>query len=268
MEHHVTCEFADRTLKSLKAGELQDFLDRKSTAGLSFSTVDHLRWDLKQIIGMAVAESYLQKHPATLLFTPSETKRPAQRVMTWQDVRLLFSVLEARGLAVCMLATIAGMRPGEILDLKWWHVEADHIKIEQRLYRGKIDSPKTYQSKRSVALSQGLQAAVAEWKALSADPGPEEWVFPSETRKTPLAKDNCWRRWIAPRLKPVGLEWVNFQVMRRTHASLMRELKVDPKTVADQLGHSVDVDLNVYTTTALGPRKEALNAFESALRVM
>jgi len=56
--------------------------------------------------------------------------------------------------------------------------------------------------------------------------------------------------------------------MRRTHASLMRELKVDPKTVADQLGHSVDVDLNVYTTTALGPRKEALNAFESALRVM
>ncbi|MGC9996708.1 MAG: tyrosine-type recombinase/integrase [Terriglobia bacterium] len=96
----------------------------------------------------------------------------------------------------------------------------------------------------------------------------EEWVFPSETRKTPLATDTCWRRWIAPRLKPVGLEWVNFQVMRRTHASLMRELKVDPKTVADQLGHSVDVDLNVYTTTALGPRKEALNAFESALRVM
>ena len=121
------------------------------------------------------------------------------------------------------------------------HVEADHIEIEQRLYRGKIDSPKTYQSKRSVALSQSLQSAVAEWKSLFGDPGPEAWVFPSETRKTPLSKDNCWRRWIAPRLKTIGLEWVNFQVMRRTHASLMRELKVDPKAVADQLGHSVDV---------------------------
>ena len=117
-------------------------------------------------------------------------------------------------------------------------------------------------------MSHGLQAAIAEWKALSGDPGPEEWVFPSETRRTPLAKDNCWRRWIAPRLKSVGLEWVNFQVMRRTHASLMRELKVDPKVVADQLGHSVDVDLNVYTKTALAPRKEALETFESALRVM
>ncbi|MGA2475697.1 MAG: tyrosine-type recombinase/integrase [Terriglobia bacterium] len=127
---------------------------------------------------------------------------------------------------------------------------------------------KTDQSKRSAALSQGLHAPIARWRTLSGDPGPEEWVFPSETRRTPLAKDNCWRRWIAPRLKSVGLEWVNFQVMRRTHASLMRELKVDPKVVADQLGHSVDVDLNVYTKTALAPRKEALETFESALRVM
>ena len=39
-------------------------------------------------------------------------------------------------------------------------------------------------------------------------------------------------KWIAPRLKAVDLEWVNFQVMRRTHASFMRELKVDPKIVA------------------------------------
>jgi len=268
LEHHLTCEFADLTLKSFKASELQDFLDRKSAAGFSFSTVDHLRWDLKQIFGMAVAEGYLQKNPAALLFTPNKTERPAQRVMTWRDVRLLFSVLEARELAVCMLATVAGMRPGEIFGLKWHHVEADHIKIEQRLYRGQIDSPKTDQSKRSVALSQGLQTAITRWNAISGNPGPEEWVFPSETRRTPLAKDNCWRRWIAPRLKSISLEWVNFQVMRRTHASLMRELDIDPKTVADQLGHSVDVNLNVYTKTALGLRKEAVNTFESALRIM
>jgi hypothetical protein len=48
----------------------------------------------------------------------------------------------------------------------------------------------------------------------------------------------------------------------------MRGLKVDPKVVADQLGHSVDVDLDVYTQTALGQRKEAVNDPESALRIM
>jgi integrase len=268
LRHHLTCEFEGRTLRSFARDELQDFLDRKAAAGLSFSTVDHLRWDLRQIFEMAVAEDCLRKNPAKLLFTPKQAKRGVGRAMTWQDVKLLFSALETRELLVCMLATIAGMRPGEIFALKWRHVEQDHIEIEQRLYRGKIDSPKTNQSRRSVACSEGLQAAIAAWKSLSGDPGPDAWMFPSETMKTPLSKDNCWRRWIAPRLKAVGLAWVNFQVMRRTHASLMRELEVDPKTVADQLGHSVDVNLNVYSKTTLGRRKEAVETLESALRVM
>jgi hypothetical protein len=66
------------------------------------------------------------------------------------------------------------------------------------------------------------------------------------------------------RLKPLGLEWVNFQVMRRTHSSLRGDMKADPKITADQLGHSVHVDQNVYRQTAVGPRKEALDAFEAA----
>ena len=187
--------------------------------------------------------------------------------MTWAEVRLLLSVLDVRETAVCMLATVAGMPPGEIFGLKWRHVRADHIQIEQRLYRGQIDSPKTNQSKRSVALSQGLQTAIARWKRSLAIADLRSGCFPLR-RGEPPRKDNCWRRWIAPRLRSVGLEWVNFQVMRSTHASLMRELKVYPKVVADQLGHSLDVDLNVYRKTALGRRKEALDRFESAVGVM
>ena len=83
-----------------------------------------------------------------------------------------------------------------------------------------------------------------------------------------LDAPRCWRRWISPELKVVSFEWANFQVMRRTHASLMRELKVDPKVVADQLGHSVDVNLNDYTQTGLGQRTDALNTLESALPIM
>ncbi len=72
---------------------------------------------------------------------------------------------------------------------------------------------------------------------------------------------------IKPKLKLVGLEWVNFQVLRRTHASLMRELDVDPKLVADQLGHTLDVNLNVYTSTSPEARRGALETFESKLIV-
>lgn len=58
------------------------------------------------------------------------------------------------------------------------------------------------------------------------------WVFPSE-RMTPMSKDNCWNRSIKPKLAKVGLAWANFLVMRRTHSTLMGELGIDGKLVAD-----------------------------------
>jgi hypothetical protein len=38
------------------------------------------------------------------------------------------------------------------------------------------------------------------------------------------------------------MDWANVQVMRRTHAPLMNGLGVNGKLVADQLGHSLDVN--------------------------
>jgi integrase len=92
-------------------------------------------------------------------------------------------------------------------------------------------------------------------------------VFPSEKGTTPVLKDNCWRRHFAPQLKSAGLGWVNFHVMRKTHSCLLKELDVDPKVRADQMGHTVDVNENVYTRTSLARRREAVNQLESMLQV-
>ena len=91
-------------------------------------------------------------------------------------------------------------------------------------------------------------------------------MFPSETLKTPVTRDNLWHRSIFQKLNAIGLGWVNFQVMRRTHATLMNRLKVDPKLVADQLGNDVDVNMNVYTIPDLSRRRDAVNELENALQ--
>lgn len=264
LRRYLLPEFGERRLNTLTRNELQGSLDERAVK-LSFSTVDHLRWDLKQILEMAVAEGYLTKNPASLLFTPRDARRTARRQMAWDDVRLLFSVLKLRERLICMLAVISGMRPGEIFGLQWGHVQSDHIEVRQRVYRGKVDSPKTFHSVRSVALSEGLLHTIGEWRRICPSTQSDAWVFPSENLKTPVAKENCWRQHIASQLRGVGLGWVNFQVMRRTHASLMWELNVDPKLVADQLGHTLDVSLNIYTATALPRRREAINTLESVL---
>jgi hypothetical protein len=45
----------------------------------------------------------------------------------------------------------------------------------------------------------------------------------------------------------------------------MRQLKADPKLVADQLGHSVDVSLNVYAHSPVEGRLALVNELEGLL---
>jgi integrase len=70
-----------------------------------------------------------------------------------------------------------------------------------------------------------------------------------------------------PKLAAVGLGWANFLVMRRTHATLMKALGVDGKLVADQLGHSLDVNQNVYTQSPVESRMAMVNQLEQSLLV-
>jgi integrase len=265
---HFTPMFEQKKLGSFTRDELQDMLDAKAQTGLSYSVVAHLRWDLRQVLRMAVQEGHLLRNPAELLFIPRDAKRPEHTAMTLKEVQLCFAALEPRERLVAKLAILAGLRPGEILGLKWSHLTQTHAEIRQRLYRGKIDTPKTAHSFRKAALAEGVLNDIAEWKTLSRDVSPDAWVFPSETGRTPVSRDNLWRRHIGPQLQAVGLDWVDFHVMRRTHATLMNEIHDDPKLVADQLGHTLDVNQNVYTRASVARRKEAVDALESALPIM
>jgi integrase len=263
---HLVAPFGDRELSSFRRDELQDLLDLKAKS-LSFSVVDHLRWDMKQIFDMAVAEGQVVRNPALLLFTPNEARKPVRRAMTIREVQICFGALDQRERLIAKLAILAGMRPGEIFALTWGRLTATHADIRQRVYRRIIDTPKTDNSTRQAALSEGLLDEIETWRMMAVEVRDDAWVFPSE-RMTPLSKDNCWRRVMLPALAKVGLGWANFLVMRRTHATLMKALGADGKLVADQLGHSLDVNQNVYTQSPVESRLVIVNQLEKSLRVM
>ena len=113
----------------------------------------------------------------------------------------LLSALDLRERLITKLAVFAGMRPGEILGLKWQHVREDCVVIEQRLHRGKINTPKTHRSVRTAAFTPGIVSEMQEWKSLCPSSQPDAWVFPSERLTSPLDKANWWLHNMKPKLK-------------------------------------------------------------------
>ncbi len=262
---HLITDLATLEIQAVSRDLLQQYLEQKAATGCSFSVVDHLRWDLRAIFRLAAQDGVLPTNPAELLFTPPTAALPSRRVLSAKQVPQILQVLDIREQLIVRLALFSGMRPGEILALLWKHVAEDHVEVVQRLYRGKLDRPKTERSKRTVALSASTGELLKAWRQQQGPVQPDAWVFPSARPTTPLGRDSAWRWFIAPKLQTVGLEWATFQIMRRTHASLSRQAGIDPKLVADQLGHGLGVNLDVYTVAALDRRQHAVEVLEASL---
>jgi len=259
---HIVSELEDSELRAVQRVQLQDMLDRKAAAGSSYSIVTHLRFDLRQIFRFAVADGFIERNPAEMLFTPRDAVRTVGRVANADEMARAFAAVDLRERLILKLAGIAGMRPGEIFALTWGNLEPACAVVKQRIYQGEIDTPKSPKSFRKVALGEILTAEVLRWRELCVNAAPDAWVFPSESG-TPLRADNTWHHRIGPRLKVSGLDWINFQILRRSCSSLLSDSGVEGKVVADQLGHTLDVNQNVYTRVAFGRQEEAVNRLNS-----
>ncbi len=141
------------------------------------------------------------------------------------------------------------------------------VHVEQRVYAGKLTTPKGSKGKRTartIALSPSTVAGIRLWVERFGDLDPRAFLIPSE-RGSPLTQENVWRRNMLRRLKPAGLEWATFQVMRRANASISRKANIDDKIAADQRGHGLGVRLELYPVSDLQPKIEAATRLESAV---
>jgi integrase len=260
--HHLVPELADLLLPTIEREDLQALLDRKASR-LSKSVVGHLRWALNSIFKLAMSDGFVSKNPAAELIVPKHCKpgKP-RRVLTVEQFQLYLAALGLRERVAARLAAVEGARPGEFLARRWPDLNGDLMHIESRVYKGEFDTPKNGK-KRESAISPGTLRALADLKKVSLDP--EGFIFASETGRTPISRDNLWRRCMKPALDAIGLGWATFQVLRRTNGTLSAKFKVDAKVAADQRGHGIGVSLAVYTDSDRHQKKQAVNKIDSEL---
>lgn len=262
-QYLVNGELGTVAVAKLDRTMMQSYLNRHGL--LSYSVVNHLRFDLKGILKLAVADGLAPRNQADALHTPQTCEGPAQPVMTPDQVQAALACLDLRERLFCRFAVYAGMRPGEIIALRWSDINGTTALVDDRWYRGKQGTPKGRGTGkvRKVALSPAVVRDLLIWQNWRTE---SEFIFGSENPATPIKYENLWQREIRPRFRKLGLAWADFRCMRRTNSTLMKAAGADVKVSADQRGHGVNVALSEYTHSTDAQKAEAVEKLEGLIQ--
>ena len=78
---------------------------------LSRSVVAHLRWDLRSVFRLALAEGYTDRDPTAALFTPREAAPSPSPSMSKEEVEHYINALDLRERVIALLAIFVGHAP-------------------------------------------------------------------------------------------------------------------------------------------------------------
>jgi integrase len=136
--------------------------------------------------------------------------------------------------------TLAGLRIGEALDLRWRHLRLPARKL-------KVPGTKTEAAAREVDLSPVLMELLMEYRARAHFTEPDDYVFATGTGRRD-GESNVRRRSLAPAVEKANasladdggepIEHVTPHSLRRTFISLLLASGADVPYVMAQAGHS------------------------------
>ena len=259
----ILSEIGELRCRDLKAEHLRAVLRKLAATGLSYESVSKVRFAMGDMVKRMVAEEYLTSNIAEGLKTPKTARRSDRsrlRRVSLAEYWRVWTVLDERERLACDLVTFCGLRESEAYGLKNGDLfEPGGIRVQRSWYKGDINPTKTDEI-REVGVAAEIFERLISWIGTLPEGNDEGWVFPSERMVTPLLPDKVLRHCIHPRLEPLGLDWVNFAVLRRSHSTLHEDRGTNPKIIADQQGHGLGVHLDRYVDSSVARKREAVGA--------
>jgi integrase len=249
-------------LKSLSAMHVQGMYCSMLDRGLSSRTVQYTHAVLHRALKQAMRWGLVPRNVCEDVNRPQLKRDDIQPLDREQTRRLLQAAKDNRLYALYVVAVTAGLRPGEMLALRWSDVdlEAGTLRINRTLSDSEFAAPKTPRSRRKVELSNTARVALRAHRKRLLEERMQKaglWenrglVFPS-TVGTPLSHRNVVRSFKAL-LKRAGLPaGTRLYDLRHTCATLLLNGNVHPKYVQELLGHaSISQTLDTYSHVLKG----------------
>ena len=242
--------------------------------GISEAYLTRIKVFLHMVFDYAVRNNLIVVNPTLGVKIPKTGLNENRALTKEEELRLLTAVREFGKplMFIVVVALYTGCRKGELMGLKWRHIDFENraIKIDSQLVReytpfieGETKtvyvpkSPKTKNSKRVIHMIEPLAQEFIEYKRnhlqWKAERGfvhsEDDFVFPS--RNNTALGDATFYRMYHKLLKKAGLENANFHTLRHTFATRCLESDINLLSISKTMGHSsikVTGDIYIHMT--------------------
>lgn len=218
---------------------------------------------INRVFKYAVHLDIIQTNPVDRIIRPKQQKPRKEKIaLTKEELKqfLTLAKKDARPVLYTAWHTLAytGLRRGELLGLEWSDIDFENktISINKTLVtvNGSLytQSPKTKRSTRTISLDDATIQVLKNWKLEQ-----KKQFFKNGVKSKDIVITNIkgsyldfayFREELKKFLSTHNLKRFSVHSLRHTHASLLFEAGIEPKTISDRLGHSnIQTTLNMYT---------------------
>lgn len=238
-------------IRDLTALECQLYL--ASLAPLTTSERHTIGRTLRMACHAAQAAGIVPASPMRGVKVPPAPKPETTSLSHTELIRLIQAAQEHGYGPLFRLWADAGLRPGELLGLKWCDLDGHtiHVRRSVEINTGELKAPKTKGSVRRIALSAGTVTGMEPGRAASELP-----IFPAP-RGGHWWHRNFLRHTFNPVANAAQLDITPY-ILRHTMATLLLQAGVNLKVVSERLGHlDVTTTLRSYAHVLPGDQERA-----------
>ncbi len=265
--------FHDYRLENFDKLILQTHLN-KLAKSRSKDRVLQIRSYMRAIFAEAVDQGYLEKDPARMVKTPTNLREVDKTTLSWDQLRAALEKLDELSLRDWILMKLDmsnALRPSELFPLRWRCLleETHTLDIQETAYKGKIRSfGKTKGSLTKVPIADVLADEIVEYReecrSKGRDTSPDGFMFPGRLGG-PMDSSNYRHRVLHKLARELGLPKLNFQVIRRTIATLGKT-KGHPKDIQGLMRHTrLATTMDVYMQSLEKEVRTAINSIHDEL---
>lgn len=278
VRRHLSPGLGRLQLAKLSPADVSGFLQDRLDAGLSPRSVQLMHRVLHMALGLAVRWELVARNVAALVDPPRVPRPELHTFSVEQATRFLESVRHDRLYGLYVLTLSCGLRRGEVLALRWDDLDLDRGTLAVRHTLAKapggwqLAEPKTAGSRRVVKLARVAVEALRDHRIIQLREqhvAGSRWVehrlvFPT-TIGTPMDGDNLLKQFQS-HLRRAELPVMPFHALRHSAATLLLALGVQPKVVAEMLGHSrIGVTMDIYSHVLPHLQDEAASKMDRLL---